>query len=75
MFQGLKAAQIKLDNDVSWVSPVITFILYVQKVRLDPLYSVNELHKMTSSYFDDDEGILDLTEFGAKVNYPISMTI
>ena len=34
VFQGFKAAQIKLDNDVSWVSPVITFILYVQKVEL-----------------------------------------
>ena len=34
VFQGFKAAQIKLDNDVSWVLPGITFILFVQKVEL-----------------------------------------
>jgi hypothetical protein len=30
VFQGFKAAQIKLHSDVSWGLPVITFILYVK---------------------------------------------
>ena len=34
VFQGFKAAQIKLHSDVSWVLTVITFVLYVQKVEL-----------------------------------------